>query len=99
MPFYQPEQWDRLKETASDPEFIEASHGEWLTRLRRVEADMKRIGVLVRTVDVDVEEMAGYCEQEGIPNTREFRSQYAAELLRQRQLAEAAERELDEEEA
>ena len=89
MPYYQPDAWDRLKATAADPEFVENSHGEWLAKLRRCEADMKRIGVLVKTVDVDVDELARYCDSQAIPNTREMRTRYAAELLRQRQLAEA----------
>jgi len=87
VPFYQEGQWDRLRALAADPEHVESSHGEWLSKLRRVEVDMKRIGVLIRTVDVDVEQLQRFCDENGLPNDRETRSRFAQELMRARQLS------------
>ena len=88
VPFFKEDQWDRLKQTAADPQHVEASHGEWLTKLRRVEVDMKRIGVLLRTVDVDLDELSRYLAENALPNTRENRAKFAVDLLRERQLDE-----------
>lgn len=96
VPFFQEDQWDRLKQIAADPQHVEASHGEWLAKLRRVEVDMKRIGVLLRTVDVDLDELKRFCDENAIPNTRENRAKFASELLRERQLDEEDEGELGE---
>jgi hypothetical protein len=95
VPFYQEEQWDQLKQQAVDPEHVEGSHGEWLAKLRRVEVDMKRIGVLIRTFDVDVDQLERYCAENGWDNTREARSKFATELMRARQLAAADEADED----
>jgi hypothetical protein len=86
VPFFQEAQWDRLRQVAADPEHVEASHGEWLAKLRRVEVDMKRIGVLLRTVDVDLDELTRFCNENALPNTRENRAKFAMALLRERQL-------------
>jgi hypothetical protein len=95
VPFYQPEQWGRLKEIVADPDTVEESHGAWLTRFRKCEADMKRIGVLVKSVYVDVDDLASHCEQRGVSCTREYRAQYAAELFRQAQIRAREEEEYD----
>ncbi len=95
VPFYQAEQWSRLKEIVADPESIEDAHGTWLAHFRKCEADMKRIGVLVKMVYVDVEDLASHCEQRGVSCTREYRAQYAAEMFRQAQIRAREEEEYD----
>lgn len=95
VPFYQPEQWERLKAIASDPDTIEGSHGVWLTHFRKCEADMKRIGVLVKQVYIDVEDLAQHCEQQGVQCTREYRARYAAEVFRQAQIRAREEEEYE----
>ena len=91
LPFYDAEGWDALRESVADPESLATSHGEWLSKFRRTEADMKRIGVLVKPVSVDATALAQWCDEQGLANTKDLRARYAAELFREAQRRAAAE--------
>lgn len=82
--WYQRHQWGRLRELAADAEGIEENYDAWLTSAKRSLATVKSQGLSVERVQVDVEEVAAWCARAGRRFDGKARSEYVAELLRNR---------------
>jgi molybdenum cofactor biosynthesis enzyme MoaA len=81
--FYRREQYPVLLETADDRNDIEETYDEWLKALKKGLQKASEAGVDPVKVDVDVYELLAYCQEHGLKNNAETRSQFFAELLRQ----------------
>ena len=62
MAWYRPEQWSMLRALAADPEVLEATHAEWLNFAMKMMDEMRKQGILVKKCDVDVQELAAWCQ-------------------------------------
>jgi hypothetical protein len=62
MAWYRPEQWTMLRVLASDPEVLEKTHAEWLNFATKKMEELRKEGIVVRKVDVDVQELAAWCQ-------------------------------------
>jgi hypothetical protein len=82
--WYRREQWARLREISDDTEKLEDTYEEWLELATRALRDMRRLGMNVRKVDVDVEDLLGWCNEQGRPVDPSSRANYVAEKLRRR---------------
>jgi len=80
--WYRPEQWSLLRALSSDPEELEQTHGEWLAVATKNIEDLRKRGIEVRKMDVDVLEMAAWCQREGRPLDGEARATYVADKMR-----------------
>jgi hypothetical protein len=81
--WYRREQWQRLREISADGDDLEESYEAWLAEAERV----FRYGDLSRKfqkVDVDVEQLLAWCNENGRPVDSKARAHYAAEVLRTR---------------
>ncbi len=79
--WYRPEQWQRVRDVATDSEKLEESYGEWLQLAESKLAELKSRGYRVEKVDVDSEKLIRWCNEQGVENDGKARSQYAAEKL------------------
>ncbi len=82
--WYREEQWQLLKSTASDPEIIEDTYQEWLQSAKESIKKLKKQGLTPMQVNLDVKKFNDWCRREGRIPDAASRSEYTAELLRQR---------------
>ncbi len=62
--WYRRDQWERLRKIADDPENFHDTYEEWLATAQARTRDLERQGVSVRRVDVDVDELVKWCEEQ-----------------------------------
>jgi len=79
--WYRPEQWQRVRDIATDSDELEASYIEWLKVAEEKLKELRRSGLRVEKVDVDSEKLILWCNERGLENNGQARSQYAAERL------------------
>ena len=79
--WYRPEQWQRIRDIATDVERFEDSYLEWLRQAEDKVNDLRSTGVRVEKVDLDSEKLILWCNERGLENDGEARTRYAAELL------------------
>ena len=85
MAWYHPDQWQRLREMSSDAEDFEESYDDWFDSAEVRMRAMREVGIRAERVEVDVEEMARWCEAEECLVDADGRARYAAHLLRARE--------------
>jgi len=79
--WYRPEQWQRVRDIATDSDDFERSYIEWLQQAEEKFAELQRTGVRVEKVDLDSEKLILWCNKRGLENNGEARTAYAAERL------------------
>lgn len=79
--WYTPEQWRLLKEVADDRDQLDGSFEQWERNARRTFWDMRRTGVDIKKVYIDIERLREWCDQRGLSLDGEARSQYAIDEL------------------
>ncbi len=87
--WYRSEQWQRLREISKDANDLEDSYDAWLTEAERVlgSGDLR---IPFEKVDVDVEQLLAWCNENGRPVDAKARAEYVAELLRRRDLSQGS---------
>lgn len=81
--WYRPEQWQRLREISTDNDVVEETYAEWVRSAKKALRVMRRQGVYPVKIDVDVEELLRWCENQHIPVDGEARSSYVVAKLRE----------------
>jgi len=79
--WYRPEQWQRIRDVATDADELEASYLDWLQLAEQKYNELQSIGLRVEKVDVDSEKLILWCNERGLENDGKARSLYAAERL------------------
>ncbi len=77
--WYRSEQWERLLEISSDRDQLEDTHEEWLKNASRVFDRLKREGLPVVKMDIDVEDLLAWCSKNGLAVNGESRAKYVVE--------------------
>lgn len=80
--WYREDQWELLKSTAADPEEIEDTYQEWLKGALNLIKTLKRQGLDVCKVDLDVGRFNDWCQMNRRVPNGESRAEYVAELVR-----------------
>ena len=80
--WYRAEQYGLLRALAVDSDGMADTYDQWLAGVTKTMNDMRQHGMVARRVDVDVRELAAWCEEQGKALNGEARSAYAAEMLR-----------------
>jgi len=81
--WYRREQWPRLLEVAEDADELEDTYEEWLQIANRRFDEFNVPGVLLKKVDVDVEEVITWCIEHGRSVNASARSEFVAEKVRE----------------
>lgn len=74
--WYRPEQWKLLRQISADVNELEKTHAEWLAIAEKAVKDLKRQGLSIIKVDVDVEELRNWCGRQGLPIDASARAQF-----------------------
>ena len=81
--WYKPEQWQRLLDISADRDNLEDSWAEWARNAEATMRRMSRMGMQLEKVDVDVEDLLRWCQEQGYAVDGEARAAYTAEKVRQ----------------
>lgn len=79
--WYRPEQWTMLRALASDPEVLEKTYAEWLIFATKKIEELRKRGLLVRKIDVDVQELAAWCQSRDRVLNGEARAKFVTEKM------------------
>jgi len=79
--WYRPEQWQRVRDIATDADQFEDSYSEWLALAEERARELRNTGLRVEKVDLDSEKLIFWCNKHGLENNAEARTRYAAERL------------------
>jgi hypothetical protein len=79
--WYRPEQWQRVRDVATDADELEESYPEWFQVAQKRFAELQSSGLRVEKVDVDSEKLILWCNERGLENDGKARSLFAAERL------------------
>ncbi len=82
LAWFTPEQWPRLMEVSSDRGSLGKDHASWLTQAELDFKGLKAIGVTIRKVLVDVDDLAAWCGRNRRPVDADARTAYVADQLR-----------------
>lgn len=80
--WYRADQYSLLRALSVDPDSMADSYEQWLAGVTRTMNDLHERGITVRRVDVDVKELAAWCQERGKCLDGAARSAYAAEKVR-----------------
>lgn len=76
--WYRRDHWQRLREASADVDELEEEYDEWLQAVQRHIARLPH-GLGVRKIDVDVDELVGWCKRNRRPVDATARSEFALE--------------------
>ena len=81
--WYQPDQWQKLLAVSVDKDKLEETYEDWRQEAERVIKELRRQGLHILKVDVNIEELVAWCQKKKIRVNGEARSQFAAYKLQQ----------------
>ncbi len=81
--WYRQEEYTLLRALASDAEDMAETYEQWLAGVTKLMRELREQGVNARRVDVDVRELAAWCEGRGRPLDGAARSEFVAQKVRQ----------------
>ena len=84
LAWYSSQQWEQLRSLSADPDQLEETWEDWRDLAESKIEELRRLGLEVEKVAVDVDRLAKWCEEEGRLVDGASRSAYAAEMLRLR---------------
>ena len=79
--WYSREQWEKLKEVASDPEKLDDTYEEWKVNAERAIREYSEPDTITRKVHIDVDELMEWCKTLDLPIDGAARSAFAGEKL------------------
>jgi hypothetical protein len=82
MAWYRADQWDQLRRVSADRANLEDTYEEWRVGAEKAERQLRREGMPVLCVLIDVDSLAAWCETRKMEVDGASRSQYAAEMAR-----------------
>jgi hypothetical protein len=83
--WWRPEQWARLRDIAADPDALEETYEEWLAMATKELARLAEHGIVLSKVDVDVEELLAWCNEQGRAVDGAARAAFAGAKLHERE--------------
>lgn len=84
LAWYKPEQWQRLREVASDVKDIEERYEDWQLIAEEKLAELRMLGIQVQKVEVDINELVAWCAIHGLLVNAESRAKFVAKKLEQK---------------
>lgn len=75
--WYRREQWELLRAMAADADNLEKTYEEWLAVAEKTLRKLREQGLELHKVDVDVTELAAWCQAQGRPLDGGARAEFA----------------------
>lgn len=84
MTWFQPEEWQKLKETVDDPTMLDDSYEDWKKGAEQAIRDFRENGQTVQKVSLKIDKLLAWCNTQDLKPDGKARSQYAAYLVQQK---------------
>jgi len=78
---YTKKDYERLLEISDNREDMNQTWIEWRRKKDELKRNMRTLGVIVKEVKVNLDELVRYCRRKGIPNNGATRSQFVQQKL------------------
>ncbi|MCG6202611.1 hypothetical protein [Psychromonas antarctica] len=82
--WYQPEEWQHLKEIVDDPSSLDDSYEEWRSSAEKAIVELRSNGQSVKKTAIKISSLLTWCESKGVKPDSKARSEYAAFLSEKR---------------
>ena len=82
--WFQPEEWQCLKETVDDPNTLDDTYQEWRHNAENAISELRANGEQVKKISIKISKLVSWCESKGIKPDSKARTEYAAFLADQR---------------
>ena len=82
--WFQPEEWNRLKEVVEDPSSLDDTYEEWRASAEKAISEFRANGQTVQKISIKVSELLIWCELKGYKPDSEARAEYTASLSQKR---------------
>lgn len=79
--WYRPEQWQRLREISADREALHDTYAAWLHEANASLQKWRRMGMHVRPVEIDVDELLAWCIARQLKVDAAARSRFVTEKV------------------
>ena len=78
LAWFQPKEWQVLKETVDDPDSLDDSYDEWRKQANSAIREFHSRGNKVKKVSIKVSELLMWCESKGIKPNSKARAEFTA---------------------
>jgi hypothetical protein len=78
--FYTPDSYEELMKVADDKKTLCDTYTDWLVEFSKAVEGLKRQGLEVVPVSINIDELIQWCKDNKIKNTSASRSKYVAEI-------------------
>ncbi|TEW51222.1 hypothetical protein [Psychromonas algicola] len=82
--WFQPKEWQLLKESVDDPTSLDNSYDEWRRQAESAIGEFRANGKKVKKVSINVSELLTWCESKGLKPDSKARSEFTAFKAEQR---------------
>ncbi|NUZ13338.1 hypothetical protein HUZ36_21475 [Pseudoalteromonas sp. McH1-7] len=82
--WFEPDEWQKLKETVEDPDTLDDSYQEWRQNAENVIRELRAGGQQVKKISIKISKLLVWCESRSLKPNSKARSEYAAFLAQQR---------------
>ena len=79
---YRKEDWQRLREISADKNQLEDTWKSWKHEYIKTKKNMKKRGMTIVEVFVDIDELINYCKKHGLEINANARARFAADRVR-----------------
>ncbi|RLA47866.1 MAG: hypothetical protein DRR06_01265 [Gammaproteobacteria bacterium] len=84
--WYQPEQWERLREISDDRDDLEDTYDEWRTNANSALSEFQSAGKEIKKVKINLEELLLWCNEKGVSVKGSSRAEYVSYLMKKDQM-------------
>lgn len=79
--WFQPEQWDRLKEISEDRDELDDTYEDWRRNANKAVQEIRSTGRVVKKVSIDLEELLIWCNENNLAVNGKSRAEYVSRKL------------------
>lgn len=85
MTWFQPEEWQKLKEAVEDPDTLDDTYEDWRKSAEQAIRDFRENGQIIQKISIKVDKLLHWCDSQGLKPDGEGRAQYASHIAHQRE--------------
>ncbi len=78
LAYYRKEDWDRLMQIITDRESMHDTWEEWHETYQKTKAELTIMGMNVKVVVIDIDQLKAFCKKRKIKNDGKARSTYVS---------------------
>ena len=81
--WYNPEDWERLREISDDSDELEETYEEWIFQAEKAFMDLRSAGMDATKIYIDLDELLGWCKEKNLKIDAGSRSNFTSFKLQE----------------